>query len=56
MLEDSPAEHDYAPFPEPFPQIIGLGPVDVENVREWMARRDEWEAVHGKSSLPTGQA
>ena len=49
MSEDAPVESDDAPFPEPYPEMAGIGPVDVESVREWMFRRDQGEASRPRS-------
>lgn len=46
--EATPVEFDHAPFPVPYPEMTGIGPEDVYNVREWLFDKEEWEALHGK--------
>ena len=36
-----------ATFPTPYPEMTGIGPIDVEAVRQWMDDKEEWEAANG---------
>ncbi|WP_156149265.1 hypothetical protein [Microbacterium foliorum] len=41
------SEKDYAPFPDPFPEDSGFGPLTSDNRKEWWKDKRKWEAVHG---------
>jgi len=36
-----------ATFPTPYPEMTGIGPLDVEAVRQWMDDTEEREAANG---------
>jgi hypothetical protein len=48
MCDETAAGFDFAPFAEPFPQMCGIDRIDIDNVKEWMLAKDDWEAIHGK--------
>lgn len=48
MRGDAASEFDYVPFDEPYPEMTGIDSVDIDNVREWLALKEDWEATHGK--------
>lgn len=37
-----------ATFPTPYPEMTGIGPVDIEAVRRWMDDKEEWEDAGGR--------
>lgn len=56
MNEKSNANEQAAgpvPFPEPFPEKTGFGPIDADNAKEWRKDKAKWEREHG---TPTATA
>jgi hypothetical protein len=45
-MADDELTADASTFPTPYPQMTGIGPVDVESVRQWMDDKDEWEVAN----------
>ncbi|SOC53577.1 hypothetical protein SAMN05660748_4502 [Blastococcus aggregatus] len=40
-------ELDGEPFPEPYPQSTGFGPMDSDDAKEWRKAKAKWEKEHG---------
>ena len=38
---------DHKPFPTPYPEDTGFGPLDYDNAKEWRKDKAKWEAIHG---------
>ncbi|SFT82581.1 hypothetical protein SAMN05660657_03318 [Geodermatophilus amargosae] len=46
MTDDTKAR-DGAPFPEPRPERTGFGPMDTDDLRQWLKAKRRWEEEHG---------
>jgi hypothetical protein len=47
-MPQQPADRDFAPFPDPFPEDSIFSPITSDDRKEWRKAKAKWEAEHGR--------